>query len=90
MFGELGAWQQQVRWDGEGQCARPSTDCLPPLPLDWAAPAWLWVGMMYPALQSGSEGSGAQLAAQMGHLVQIFKITPKATDSQHRSLHWDH
>lgn len=32
MFGELGAWQRQMRWDGEGQRACPSTDYPPPRP----------------------------------------------------------
>ena len=49
VFGELGTWQLQVRWDGEGQRACPSTDSLAPPPLDWAAPAWLWTGVTYPS-----------------------------------------
>lgn len=88
----LGSWvpgSSRCAGMGRANVPAPPRTVSPPLPLDWAAHAWLWVGMMYPALQPGSEGSGAQLAAQMGHLVRIFKITPKASDSQHRSLRWD-
>lgn len=90
MFGEPGTWQRQVRCDGEAQGALPThgPSLLPGLGPSGggggACVALGWSGRR-PALQAGSEGPGAQPAAQMGRRVQTFKLLLKARDSQYRS-----
>lgn len=89
MFGEPGTWQRQVRCDGEAQGALPTRgpSLLPglgPSGLGSACVALGWSGRR-PALQAGSEGPGAQPAAQMGRRVQTFKLLLKARDSQYKS-----